>query len=92
MRTSPLENLLIEHPSMSVYHIHQRRHLTVQGRMSSTASQCSDEQEEFEEIVVEDRPESPTVVVRRASHVNGLQTLEQQQKQIRLSRKAQKVI
>ncbi|CAH1992481.1 unnamed protein product [Acanthoscelides obtectus] len=30
IETSPLENLLIEHPSMSVYHIHQlgRRHLT----------------------------------------------------------------
>lgn len=29
MRTSPLENLLIEHPSMSVYHIHPRRPFSV---------------------------------------------------------------
>lgn len=47
MRTSPLENLLIEHPSMSVYHFHpSKRHLPPALLAAREASEASKRREE----------------------------------------------
>ncbi|XP_072400062.1 uncharacterized protein TP53INP isoform X1 [Diabrotica undecimpunctata] len=93
METSPLENLLIEHPSMSVYHIHpSRRHftVTVPVRPPSSASRLSDEEEDLE--VEEENLEGEAVaVVNRVPRLNRLQVMQQQERQRHKSKRAQKV-
>ncbi|KAJ8971244.1 hypothetical protein NQ314_000806 [Rhamnusium bicolor] len=96
METSPLENLLIEHPSMSVYHQHihaSRRHINVSilpVRTASASSIDSYEGElEVEEIEVEEG-EQVAVVQHRAPRLNRTQILQQQERQGLKSKRAQK--
>lgn len=93
METSPLENLLIEHPSMSVYHIHPgRRHFTVTIpiRSSSSASHVSNDEDELE--VEEENVEGQAVaMVNRVPRLNRLQVMQQQETQRHKSKRAQKV-
>lgn len=101
METSPLENLLIEHPSMSVYHLHPRRHITLSQvnialpqvsvtvpiRATSPAASCGSHVEE-EEVVEENEQ---AAVEYRPPRLNRLQILQQQEKLTLKSRRAQKV-
>lgn len=86
METSPLENLLIEHPSMSVYTHHHpyRRHLVV------AVTPEPDLETDVEEVDTENEEE--VVVVRRLSRINRVHIYQQQQeRQGALSKQAQKV-
>ncbi|KAG5890999.1 hypothetical protein JTB14_022579 [Gonioctena quinquepunctata] len=92
METSPLENLLIEHPSMSVYHIHpsSRRHfaVTVPVRSASSTSVGTDgEESEVEDLEVVEQVD----VVNRLPRLNRLQIMQQQERQLLKSKQAQKV-
>lgn len=94
MRTSPLENLLIEHPSMSVYHFHpSRRHLPVAmtaTRSTSAASRGS--AEDAAEVVVEvaEGVRQELVVENRMPRLACLPVLQQGQQYLK-SKRAQKV-
>lgn len=93
METSPLENLLIEHPSMSVYHIHpSRRHftVTVPVRPASSASRLSNEEEEGLEVEDEEIEGQDIAVVNRI-RLNRLQVMQQQERQRHKHKRAQKV-
>ncbi|CAH1371986.1 hypothetical protein MTP99_013484 [Tenebrio molitor] len=89
METSPLENLLIEHPSMSVYVHHARRHEAEVEPVAEVEEEADDD-----EVVVmlAEAGGDDVVVVRRAAHLNRVHVLRQQQEQLRLrSNNAQKV-
>lgn len=83
METSPLENLLIEHPSMSVYTHHGRRY--------NFAVETPEPEEEEEELVEAADGDSDAVVVHRAPRVNRVHVLQQQERQGLKNRHAQKV-
>ncbi|KAJ3660723.1 hypothetical protein Zmor_005159 [Zophobas morio] len=83
METSPLENLLIEHPSMSVYTHHGRRY------NFATAATPEPEEEVVEEDIGDDG--AGVVLVHRAPRVNRVHLLQQQERQGLKSRQAQKV-
>lgn len=92
METSPLENLLIEHPSMSVYHQHvhnrQQRYAASIRTVSPPSEEGMIEEEEEEapggdDIQVEQRP------IIRPNRLLALQ--QQQKKQIAKNKTAQKV-
>ncbi|KAK4877253.1 hypothetical protein RN001_009759 [Aquatica leii] len=102
METSPLENLLIEHPSMSVY---QHSHPALLGQRFNSVSTRSesdysaDEGDDVEEVIeplpvqrleveVETYTERPLQVPQRNNRVNVLQ---QQEKQWKQTKRAQKV-
>ncbi|XP_057672868.1 uncharacterized protein LOC130904238 isoform X2 [Diorhabda carinulata] len=93
METSPLENLLIEHPSMSVYRIHpSRRHftVTVPVRSASSASRLSNEEEDLE-VEDEDVDGQDIALVNRIPRLNRLQVMQQQERQRYKHKRAQKV-
>ncbi|EFA01105.1 tumor protein p53-inducible nuclear protein 2 [Tribolium castaneum] len=87
METSPLENLLIEHPSMSVYTHHGRRY--------NHFEEVEAEPEEVEVVVaVEEAGDSDdegAVLVHRAPRVNRVHVLQQQERQGVKSKHAQKI-
>ncbi|CAH0547501.1 unnamed protein product [Brassicogethes aeneus] len=94
LETSPLENLLIEHPSMSVYVSHlPRRHGGAAGAFygatlrADSPAPAADEDFEVEEV----EEEQVTLVHRRQPRVNREQVLQQQEKQKIKSKHAQKV-
>ncbi|KAJ8922103.1 hypothetical protein NQ315_004035 [Exocentrus adspersus] len=93
METSPLENLLIEHPSMSVYFNYSgRRHVFVPVR-TRTPSPSRSETEEDELRIEEDdieTGEQVAVIQIQAPRLNRLQVLQQQERQNFKSRRAQK--
>ncbi|KAF5273256.1 hypothetical protein FQR65_LT04678 [Abscondita terminalis] len=104
METSPLENLLIEHPSMSVYqHSHPallgQRFNSIPVRSTSESDYSADEVEDVEEVIeqlpvqrleveVETYAERQLPLPRRNNRVNILQ---QQDKQWKQTKRAQKV-
>ncbi|XP_031346218.1 tumor protein p53-inducible nuclear protein 1 [Photinus pyralis] len=101
METSPLENLLIEHPSMSVY---QHPHSALIGpRYNSVAVQAANESEFSDEDELEEIVEQVPVPVQRLAvetyrerqlHVprrNSVNILQQQEKQWKQTKQAQKV-
>lgn len=96
LETSPLENLLIEHPSMSVYYSHlHRRHGTPSLRSNSPSVRSNSpsiagEPEPFEVEEVEE--EQVAIVHRRTPRVNREQVLHQQERQKLKSKHAQKVL
>lgn len=92
METSPLENLLIEHPSMSVYQhnvqpaIITRRHNSAPSSSSQISNEEIEEREEAMERIVEDR-----VAVRHRQRRPPVDTLRQQERQCIKIKNAQKV-
>lgn len=95
METSPLENLLIEHPSMSVYQ-HSQHHtpLPVNRRYISTPIplvqvdvEVEEEQLEVEELEQPRRAEVVVIPPRR----NRLNILQRQERQCIKNKQAQKV-
>lgn len=95
MRTSPLENLLIEHPSMSVYHYHpSRRHLPVAmtaTRPTSAASRGNvDDVPEVLVEVPEDIIRQELVVENRRPRMACMPVLQLGQQNLK-SKRAQKV-
>lgn len=93
METSPLENLLIEHPSMSVYHSHPgRRHINVTVPIRPTSPSVGSHEDDLEVEESEDeRDEQVAVVQQRVPRLNRMQVLQQQERQRLKSRRAQKV-
>nr|CAH7719835.1 unnamed protein product [Callosobruchus chinensis] len=107
VETSPLENLLIEHPSMSVYHIHQmgRRHMAVAVPVVRTASISPRRPASVVDLLagdnlfdlVEEELDEAVVVNNRQRErpsirrLNRLQVLQQQDRQLVQYKKAQKV-
>lgn len=91
METSPLENLLIEHPSMSVYYNYSgRRHVFVPVRTPSpTSSETQQDELQVEETEVE-TGERVAVIQNRTPRLNRLQVLQQQERQNFKSKRAQK--
>lgn len=86
METSPLENLLIEHPSMSVYTHH---HHPYRRQLMVAVTPEPDLEAEVEEV---DSEIEEVVMVRRVSRINRVHVLqEQQERQGALSKQAQKV-
>lgn len=94
MRTSPLENLLIEHPSMSVYHFHPgRRYVPV--AMTATASISATSRNSIEgdaEVVVEDAEDTrqQLVVDSRTTRLAFIPAIQEEQQYLR-SKYAQQV-
>lgn len=92
METSPLENLLIEHPSMSVYQhsaqpaIITRRHNSAPSSSSQSSNEEIDDREELIEVRVEER-----VAVRHRSRRAPVDTIRQQERQCLKIKNAQKV-
>lgn len=92
LRTSPLENLLIEHPSMSVYQRTGNRHPQLG---SPTPSSAPDDELEVEEEIIEERDlrdDPNTMVVYHltrnpphrcspAMHLNEMQVIRNRQAQ-----------
>ncbi|KAJ8950629.1 hypothetical protein NQ318_010828 [Aromia moschata] len=96
MRTSPLENLLIEHPSMSVYLCNSnRRHLnTTTAPMRASSPTLTSDHEEEESEVGEgelDQQQQVAVAQHRQPRLNRVQVLQQQERQRLKCRRAQKV-
>lgn len=91
METSPLENLLIEHPSMSVYYNYSgRSHVFVPIRTPSPASgEALEDDLEAEETDIE-TGEQVAVIQNRAPRLNRVQVLQQQERQNFKSKRAQK--
>lgn len=93
METSPLENLLIEHPSMSVYqHSQHHQQLPVNRRYISSPIplvqvEVEEEQQEVEELEQPRRAEVVVVAPRR----NRLNVLQLQERQCVKNKQAQKV-
>lgn len=93
MRTSPLENLLIEHPSMSVYHFHpSRRHLPVALAATRSTSAASTGVEEAAEVIVEviEDVRQELVVENRMPRLTCWPVLQHEQQYLK-SNRAQKV-
>lgn len=93
MRTSPLENLLIEHPSMSVYHFHpSRRHLPVAmtATRSTSAASRSSVENAGEVVEVGEDVRQELVVENRRPRLTCLPVLQQGQQYLK-SKRAQKV-
>ncbi|KAL3275146.1 hypothetical protein HHI36_019915 [Cryptolaemus montrouzieri] len=95
METSPLENLLIEHPSMSVYqrnphHIyhHHRRHAPPSVRSASVEADVEDV-DDFEVEDVEDERGEHVAIVRRVSRI-GVQLMQLQERELSKNKQAQK--
>ncbi|RZC40601.1 DOR domain containing protein [Asbolus verrucosus] len=86
METSPLENLLIEHPSMSVYTHHGRRH-------NFLARSPTPDPEDHDEVAEEegDDDDGGVVLVHREPRINRVHVLQQQERQGLNGRQAQKV-
>lgn len=85
VETSPLENLLIEHPSMSVYqHTQPNRRVLLRSVSSSPV---------MDELVVDNRREGQeeVAIVRRIPCRNGTQLMYIQQRQYSKNKQAQKV-
>lgn len=81
METSPLENLLIEHPSMSVYHQHTRRH-------NNPVPVAVVNEETLEEEDEEDAVDEVAVLVPRRNRIDSIQ---RQERQCLKNKQAQKV-
>lgn len=94
MRTSPLENLLIEHPSMSVYHFHpSRRHLPVAmtaTRSTSAASRGSIEDAAEVAVEIAEDVRQELAVESRRPRLTCFPVLQQGQQYLK-SKRAQKV-
>lgn len=90
LRTSPLENLLIEHPSMSVYLRTGNRHPHLR---SPTPSDIEDNDLETEELMEEDDDQNQGIVVVRrvGTACNRAQAIQLSAVQVAKSRQAQKV-
>ncbi|CAG9865129.1 unnamed protein product [Phyllotreta striolata] len=91
VETSPMEDLLIEHPSMSVYRIHPaRRHFP---QATAPAAPSPDDVEDLQvEVELEEGAEAGEglVVVNRVPRLNRLQVMQQQERQRRKGKTAQK--
>lgn len=92
METSPLENLLIEHPSMSVYQ-HSSQAVVITRRHSSAPSSPSiSSGEDMDERQVEvERPHEEIRVVRRRQRRAPAEALRQQERQCLKIKNAQRV-
>lgn len=96
METSPLENLLIEHPSMSVYQHSQhhtalpvnRRYISAPIPLVQVDVEVEEEQQEVEEL---EQPRRPEVVVVTPRRNNRLNILQRQERQCVKNKQAQKV-
>ncbi|XP_060519468.1 tumor protein p53-inducible nuclear protein 2 isoform X2 [Cylas formicarius] len=95
METSPLENLLIEHPSMSVYQHTGGRRPPFRHNRPSTPSEmaATDMEDNLEEEIVGEEHGDAIVMIRRIPppRCNRLQALHLHEAQFAKSRRAQKM-
>lgn len=95
METSPLENLLIEHPSMSVYQhgatpaVITRRHNSAPSSPSVTSNEELEERQI--EVIEIERPAEQNRIIGRRQRRTPADTIRQQERQCTKIKSAQKV-